>query len=37
MTKAELLEHAKDIGASPANEAMSKAELRDSIDTASSD
>jgi hypothetical protein len=32
MTKAELLDHAKSIGASPANESMTKDELRESID-----
>ena len=32
MTKAELLDHAKKIGASPANESLTKDELRESID-----
>jgi hypothetical protein len=32
MTKEELLAHAQDIGASPANAGMNKDELRDSID-----
>jgi hypothetical protein len=32
MTKAELLDHAKSIGASPANSDMTKDELRKSID-----
>jgi hypothetical protein len=32
MTKDELLEHARSLGASPANAAMSKAELRESIE-----
>ena len=32
MTKDELLAHAQDIGVSPANAAMSKAELREAID-----
>ena len=32
MTKAELLDHARSIGASPANESLTKDELRKSID-----
>ena len=32
MTKAELLEYAQGLGISPANNAMSKEELRDAID-----
>lgn len=32
MTKAELLEHAKELGVTPANAAMSKDELRTAID-----
>ena len=37
MTKAELLDHARSLGATPANEAMTKQELRDSIDASLSE
>jgi hypothetical protein len=34
MTKDQLLEHAQNLGVTPANASMTKAELRDAIDTA---
>jgi hypothetical protein len=37
MTKAELLEHAKQLGVSPANNDMTKEELRAAIDEAAAD